>query len=167
MLPTFICKHCGKEVPRNPRIKKNQDYCSKKDCQRARMRNWKKRQYSNNQTYREKCLESQRLWRKNYPSHEYQRDYRKKHPEYVNRNRELQKKRNKKRRKQPSREIVNTDALLLQPRVDGSYTLKKIAINKIVNRNALSLYPSVNEAYAILKLKGGKIVNRNALIPQR
>lgn len=131
------------------------------------MRNWKKRQYSNNATYREKCLESQRLWRKNYPSHEYQRDYREKHPEYVTRNREMQKERNKKRGERTSTNIVKTDALLFQPRVDGSYTLKKIAMNKIVNRNALSLHSSVDGAYAILKLKEGKIVNRNALIHQR
>lgn len=165
MILTLTCRHCGKLVPRNPRVK-NQKYCSGKECQQARMRTWKKRQYKKNSKYQKRSLASQKVWRSKYPAHKYQQEYRKTHPEYVMRNRELQRKRNKKRRKDQSTMIVKTHALLLQPREDGVYTLSKIKKNMIVNRNALSLQPSIDGAYALFKVKGRKIVNRNALMAE-
>ena len=85
-------------------------------------------------------------------------------PEGVAQNRELQKERNKKRKRERSTMIVNTDALILQPRRDGAYLLSRVKKNMIVNRNALSLQPSVDGVYALFKLKKQKIVNRNALM---
>ena len=165
MIPTITCLHCCKPVPCNPHVK-NQKYCSGKECQQARMRTWKKRQYKKNRKYQKKSHASQKEWRKKYPADQYQRDYREAHPEYVTRNRELQRKRNKKRRKDQSTMIVKTHALLLQPREDGAYTLSKIKKNMIVNRNSLSLQPSIDGAYALFKVKEKKIVNRNALMAE-
>ena len=128
------------------------------------MRTWKKRQYIKNSTYRKRCLEGQKLWRKDYPSDQYQREYRKKHPGYLNRNRELQRDRNRKRQKEPLPMIVKTDALLLQPREDGAYILSKVKKEMIVNRNALSLQSSIDGIYALFKMKEKKIVNRNTLM---
>lgn len=163
MILTFTCQCCGKLVPRNLRIK-NQKYCCAKECQQARMRIWKNRQYKQNSNYHSKSLISQKVWRSKYPVYQYQRDYRKTHPEYVIRNRVLQKERNKRRQRNHSTMIVKTHALLLQPREDGVYTLSKVKKNMIVNRNALSLQPSTNGAYALFKVKRRKIVNRNALV---
>ena len=165
MILTFTCQHCGKFVPRNLRIK-NQKYCCAKECQQARMRTWKNRQYKNSRKYKNKSLASQKVWRSNYPAYQYQRDYRKTHPEYVMRNRDLQRERNRKRQRDHSTMIVKTHALLLQPREDGVYTLSKVKKNLIVNRNALSLQPSIDGAYALFKVKREKIVNRNALITE-
>lgn len=68
----------------------------------------------------------------------YQDKYRESHPEYVIRNRELQKERNKKRQKDQASKIVNTDALSLQPNDDGTYALMKVTKEgKIVNTDAL------------------------------
>jgi hypothetical protein len=128
------------------------------------MSTWKNRQYKKNRKYQKKSQASQKVWRRKYPADKYQRDYRKSHPEYVIRNRELQRERNKKRQKDQSTMIVKTHALLLQPREDGAYTLSKIKKNMIVNRNALSLQPSIDGAYALFKVKEKKIVNRNALM---
>jgi hypothetical protein len=128
------------------------------------MRTWKKRQYKKNRKYQKKSHASQKEWRKKYPADRYQRDYREAHPEYVKRNSELQRKRNKKRLKDQSTMIVKTHALLLQPREDGAYTLSKIKKNMIVNRNALTLQPGIDGAYALFKVKEKKIVNRNALM---
>ena len=164
---TFICIHCGNTLPGNTRLKKKQKYCGNKLCQRARMRTWKKRQYTKSGTYRKKCLEGQKLWRKDYPSNQYQREYRNKHPGYLNRNRELQRDRNKKRQKVPAPMIVKTDALLLQPREDGAYMLSKVKKEMIVNRNALSLQSSIDGIYALFKMKEKKIVNRNTLLAGR
>ncbi len=128
------------------------------------MRTWKKLQYKNNRKYLKKSQSDQKVWRKKYPADQYQRDYREAHPEYVIRNCELQRKRNKKRRKDQTTMIVKTYALFLQPREDGGYTLMKVKKNMIVNRNALSLQPSIDGAFALFKVKEKKIVNRNALM---
>lgn len=127
---TFTCLHCGKTLPCNPRIKKGQKFCGAKECQRASRRTWKKKQYNTNRTYRKKNLESQRAWRKQRPSHQYQQEYRNTHPAYVDRNRELQKKRNKKRRKESLPMIVNGNTLSLQPSVVGAYALIQVKKRK-------------------------------------
>jgi NAD-dependent SIR2 family protein deacetylase len=165
MILKITCLHCGKKVPPNPRLK-NQKYCCAKECQQARMRTWKNRQYKKKSKYHKRSLASQKVWRSKYPAYKYQRDYRKTHPEYVIRNRDLQKERNKKRQKNHSTMIVNTDSLLFQPMENGVYTLSKIKKNMIVNRNALSLQPSIDGSYALLKVKGKKIVNRNTLMAE-
>lgn len=163
MISTFICQHCGCSSQRNPRIK-HQKYCSAKECQQARMRTWKRKKYKKNIQYREKSKATQKEWRKNYPADQYQRDYRQTHPGYVTRNRNLQKKRNRKRQRERAPMIVKTDALVLQPREDGAYLLSRVKKNMIVNRNALSLQPSVDGVYALFKVKRQKIVNRNAFM---
>jgi len=166
MIPTITCRHCSKSVLRNPRLK-NQKYCPEKECQQARMRTWKRRQYKNNRKYQERTHSGQKVWRRKYPADQYQRDYRKTHPEYVMHNRDLQRERNKKRQRDHSTMIIKTHALLLQPREDGVYMLSKVKKNLIVNRNALSLQPSMDGVYALFKVKREKIVNRNALLLQR
>jgi hypothetical protein len=118
------------------------------------MRTWKKEQYKKNKNYKKRSHDAQKVWRKKYPAYKYQNDYRNSHPDYVKRNRELQKERNKKRKRERSTMIVNTDALILS----------RVKKNMIVNRNALSLQPSVDGVYALFKLKKQKIVNRNALM---
>lgn len=167
MIGTFICRHCGNSVRRNPRLKGKQQYCAAKECQKARRRQWKRRQYRESKTYRQKSRESQEIWRKTYPSDQYQKQYRERHPDYVVRNRELQKVRNKRRSSAPVTMIVKKDALVLQPRGDGAYFLSKVKKNVIVNRNALSLQPSTGLTYVLFKVKKQKIVNRNALPPSR
>jgi len=137
MNPTSICLHCGDAFLCNPRVK-NQKYCNKKECRQASRRAWKKKNYATNPSYRQKCLNHQKPWRKQRPAHEYQRAYRESHPEYVKRNRELQRERNKKRQKNQA--------------------------PMIVNRNTLALQPSDGKTYALTQLKDGKIVNRNTFI---
>ena len=142
MISTFICLHCGKEVPRNPHIKQGQRYCSAKECQRARKRTWDKERYHSDRTYRYKRLLSQKAWRKNWPSHEYQKSYRKMHPDYVKINRELQRGRNKRCKKPDPKNlssiIVNTDASITHPLTGGTYALLQVTTGgKIVNTDTL------------------------------
>lgn len=163
MAGSFCCQHCGSVVPGNPRFKNKQRYCSKRECQQARMRRWKKEQYTENPAYREKSKESQKGWRQRYPSDQYQKKYRESHPEYVNRNRQLQRERNRKRNTEPVSMIVKTDALVFQPQDDGAYMLSKVKKNIIVNRNALTTQTDRTRGfYTLLKIKVPNIVNRNA-----
>ena len=134
---TFTYRKCGKTLPRNPRLKK-QNYCASPDCQQVRKNVWGKKAYRTSKAHRKKRLQSQKRCYKSRPGHVYQDKYRKSHPEYVMRNRELQKERNKKRQKDQASKIVNTDALSLQPSDDGAYALMKVTKEgKIVNTDAL------------------------------
>ena len=136
MISTFICHHCGKLVPRNPRIKK-QKFCSSRACQNTRRYTITKARVTKSSECR--CLRRARnkRWRDNYPAHEYQKEYREKHPEYVKRNSELQKGRNKKRKPEPVSMIVKTYALSPQPLQDGLYRGFEVKNRKIVKTYAL------------------------------
>jgi hypothetical protein len=128
MTPTITCINCGAVVPKNPRVKK-QKYCSGKECQKAMRRSWKKKAYAKNRSYRRKHLNIQATWREQRPAYEYQKEYRESHPEYVKRNRELQRKRNKKRQKDHVPMIVNGNSLSLQP--SGGVTYALIEVKKL------------------------------------
>ena len=133
----FTCRHCGKTLPRNPRLKK-QRYCSSPICQNARKRLHDKKI---GRTVKGKLLQKARnkRWRDKAPAHFYQGQYRKNHPDYADRNREQQKLRNKRRQKDAGSMIVKTDALLLQPRHDGAYMAFKVKRQKIVKTDTLLL----------------------------
>lgn len=119
MILAFTCQHCGKLVPRNPRIKK-QKFCSSRACQNIRRYTINKARVNKSSECRSLRQARNKRWRDNYPAHEYQKEYRKMHPEYVNCNREGQKERNKKRKPEPSSMIVKTYALLSQMQVQAA-----------------------------------------------
>jgi len=105
------CHHCGRLVRVNSRIKFGQHYCGSAACQRARRNLWEREKLRTDPEYREKRKLAKEKWRKSKPLHEYQRDYRSKHPGYVERNREDQRKRIKKRNESvTNQQIVKTDA---------------------------------------------------------
>jgi len=143
MPQTFTCAHCGKTFPANPRVKK-QKYCTALPCQNARKR---KSDRKTSRTSKGKLLHKNRnkRWRDTYPAHAYQHEYRKEHPEYVKRNRELQRERNKKRRKGLSSMIVKTDALLLQPIRNGAYMGFKVKQGKIVKTDTFMLQMQIQQ----------------------
>lgn len=131
---TFTCCHCGKTMPRNPRLKKNkQSYCNAPKCNQAKKSARKKERYHTDPSYRQRHLDRQKLWRATRPAHEYQLQYRESHPEYVDRNRELQAKRNCKRKKGITPMIVNGTPLSLQTSNDKAYAIISVKTEKIVN----------------------------------
>jgi hypothetical protein len=134
----FTCCHCGKTLPRNPRLKKTQKYCSASSCQQARKNAWGKLEYKTNISHRDKRLLSQKRCYKKRPGDAYQAQYRRDNPEYEERNRQFQRERNRKRQRAPGSKIVNTDALSLQASIDGAYALMQVTKEgKIVNTDAL------------------------------
>lgn len=126
MISTFICQHCGRICHCNPRVK-NQKYCSRKECQQARKREWEKKNYHTNKKYRKSRLKSQKNWRKNYPHKEYQKEYRSRRPDYVARcyakQKESYHERREAERKALEQNNVNTDAIFTQSRRGGLYKL--------------------------------------------
>ena len=89
------CAHCGCRYTPNPRIK-NQSYCGKPGCQSARKAKWQGEKMESDPDYRMNQDECRESWLERRP--DYWGQYRRNHPEYTQRNRDLQKNRDLKRR---------------------------------------------------------------------
>ncbi|NIN01186.1 MAG: hypothetical protein GTO24_24765 [candidate division Zixibacteria bacterium] len=98
------CAHCRSLFRPDPRVK-NQRYCGKKACQRARKNLWQRQKMADDPDYKENQRDCHRSWLRHNPG--YWRRYRSQHPEYVQRNRLLQKDRNT--RRSPPGEIAKMD----------------------------------------------------------
>jgi hypothetical protein len=90
------CVHCGVFFsPRN----KNQNYSSRPDCQKARKAAWQRNKLRTDPEYRASRRISRRIsrrkWQRNNP--EYWKQYRQDNPDKVERNRALQRVRNRQR----------------------------------------------------------------------
>ncbi len=112
------CCHCGDFFTPSPRHK-NQVYCMKSACRHARKAAWKRNKMQTDPDYRYGHKLTNQKWAKRHPG--YWKDYRNRHPEYVERNRILQAVRNRRRCHQP-----NADGSLIA-KVDTS----------IFNKNSL------------------------------
>lgn len=135
MISTLTCQHCGLTIESNPRIKR-QKYCSSRACQNARRFSTHKVRVKKSSASRSlRCARNMR-WRHTRPAYAYQKDYRENHPEYVKRNRDLQRERNKKSQKDSVSMIVKTYALSPQPLRDGVYTGFEVKSGKIVKTYA-------------------------------
>jgi len=77
----------------------DQEYCSRKECQQARKREWNKKKLASYQDYKEARRAAQKRWKEKNPT--YWQEYRARHPEYTRKNRQQQKLRNQKRQKSP------------------------------------------------------------------
>ncbi len=100
---TISCAHCGHLFTPNPRVK-NQRYCGKKPCQRARKRKWQKEKLATDPDYKANQRACQIDWHRQHPG--YYRKYRQGNPRYCQRNTLLQSCRNAK-----ARVIAKMDAL--------------------------------------------------------
>ncbi|HAT9256250.1 TPA: hypothetical protein JBC26_15845 [Legionella pneumophila subsp. pneumophila] len=85
------CCHCGRafSVHRNPK----QSYCDQPSCQQIRKNRWRKEKLKQDADYRSNQSKANQLWQHKNP--DYWRAYRTSHPDYVSRNREKQRIRDK------------------------------------------------------------------------
>jgi len=143
-----ICagSHCGKPYVPNPKVR-NQQYCSRPECQQERKALWHRRKLRTDEEYKQNRSAAQRGWRERHP--DYWRNYREAHPEYSERNRALQLERNKKARcvdvragplsgviaKMDSAVIAKTDALTSI--ISGTYQLIPVVPGVIAKMDAL------------------------------
>ncbi len=89
-------KDCGLLFTPCPQVP-SQKYCSRKECQQARKNEWNRKKFATDPDYREYKQASQARRTEKNPN--YWKEYRARHPDYMKRNRELQKIRNLKRLK--------------------------------------------------------------------
>ena len=111
------CSHCGIYFIPDPR-QKNQRYCSEKKCQQARKSSWQQIKMKSDPVYRANQKQSQADWLSN--NGDYWKRYRAEHPEQADRNRALQKVRNKRRH---SPRVVELDTSMIA-KMDASYPVK-------------------------------------------
>ncbi len=122
-MPKKRCRHCRclfTLSARNP----DQKYCSHPDCQRTRKREWQRQKMQVDASYRGNQKDAQTRWRLKNP--DYWKKYRKEHPEYEQRNREGQARRNKSCRPKASilDKVAKMDALNEQNNdISGYYGL--------------------------------------------
>ena len=89
------CAHCRRLFRPDPRVK-NQRFCGSPMCQRARKTLWQRQKMAIDPDYKENQRSCQRQWQKHHP--DYGRTYRSRHPGYCQRNRLLQRLRDRARR---------------------------------------------------------------------
>ncbi len=136
-----ICIQC--QSPFRPHIKvPNQKVCIKKKCQKARRLLWQKQKLQKDDDYKKNQTMAQKAWIKKNP--DYWRNYRENHPDYVKRNRILQRKRNFKTRhgvkhlenKTPM--IAKMDELIEKSSlISGYYMLYPIAGRRIAKMDEM------------------------------
>ena len=93
------CIYCGDFFDPSPRHK-NQSACQKEACQKARKAAWQRYKLKHDPVYRANQNNSQRQWLAGKPG--YWKAYRKKNPAKAERNRILQRQRNRKARCRPT-----------------------------------------------------------------
>jgi hypothetical protein len=91
------CRHCQQPF-RASRFHPHQIVCGSPDCQRHHRRDYHRRKMETDPVYHQVCRDSQQKWRAQHP--DYPRQYRQTHPELVERNRQAQRRRDRRRRLQ-------------------------------------------------------------------
>jgi hypothetical protein len=109
----IVCCSCGDVFTRSVRHK-NQCYCPKSECQKARKAAWKRYKMHSDPDYKFNQTLSNKKWAKANPG--YWKAYRQKHPEMTARNRMLQSIRN---RRQCAKAKKQSDEALIA-KVDAS-----------------------------------------------
>ena len=87
--------NCRRLFLPDPRVK-NQRYCGRKECRQVRKRCWQREKMKTDPDYRKNQQESHQCWKQQH--RDYYQIYRAKNPQYVTRNRLLQRLRDQKRR---------------------------------------------------------------------
>lgn len=124
----LVCCGCGGMFEGSVRHK-NQCYCAKPDCRRARKAAWKRYKMRSDSDYKFNQTLSNKKWSKAHPG--YWKEYRQRHPEKAERNRILQSLRNRRRTHKfdeppepDSLPIAKVDASIInQFKVVGQYWL--------------------------------------------
>ena len=89
------CACCKRIFIPRPTVR-NQQYCSDSECQKMRKRKWQKEKLAKDREYRDNQAAAQKEWCSRNKG--YWKEYRKRNPGYAERNRILQRERNRRRR---------------------------------------------------------------------
>ena len=132
----------------NPHVQ-NHRFCNRKDCQRVRKRQWQRQKMKNDPDYRDNQRDAQQCWMEQ--NRDYWRRYRDQHPEYVKRNRLLQRERDRRRYLRDLAKMDASDEIsLVKP---GSYYLIPAEGNLAKMDTSSQRYFLIPSAYPFLAKK--------------
>lgn len=114
----ILCINCFAFFPPSPKHK-NQSYCMKPECRRAKKAAWKRTKMKSDPQFKEDQRLSYQKCARNNP--DYWREYRRNNPKKAERNRMLQSVRNRRRRNKPRMDSFSDDFLIAK--VDASNAL--------------------------------------------
>jgi len=127
------CLYCKKRFTPHPAVC-HQQYCSHRECQKARKRKWQKEKLAKDSDYRDNQASAQRQWCSR--NKDYWKRYRKEHPAYAETNRMAQKERNGRRRS--GSEIAKMDELKEETLIlSGRYRLVPLCNEEIAKMDEL------------------------------
>jgi hypothetical protein len=89
------CESCGRSFRPRAQVPQ-QRYCSMAACQRERRRRWQQNKLQSDDDYRANQVQAQQAWAARHA--DYWREYRAGHPDYTERNRLEQRRRDRRRR---------------------------------------------------------------------
>lgn len=121
-------KDCGVLFTPCPQVP-GQRYCSQKACQQVRRNEWNQKELVANTAYRKERQADNECWMKSTPN--YWKEYRARHPNYAQKNREQQKLRDQKRRKTLSKPVLakTDESFPVPPVITGRYKLIPVHSN--------------------------------------
>jgi hypothetical protein len=102
------CAACGEGFRPCPRVR-DQEYCGKEECRRERRRRWQRDKRLRDADYRDNQARAQRAWSEENSA--YWQGYRSGHPEYVQANREEQRKRDRRRSAAKGSDLAKMDSI--------------------------------------------------------
>lgn len=133
------CVACGQSFQPRPQVPQ-QAYCSAPSCQHQRKRQWQRNKMQTDPDYQDNQSRAQQAWNGRNP--DYWRNYRKSHPEYVERNRSLQRGRNAKSKANP---VAKMDASIpANPLPTGIYQLCLVTDDKIAKMDVWTVAITVH-----------------------
>ncbi|MBW1749682.1 MAG: hypothetical protein JRJ37_03095 [Deltaproteobacteria bacterium] len=116
-------KDCARLFVPCPQVPK-QKFCSRKECQQARKREWNKKKLASDPEYQEARKDAQKRWKDKNPN--YWKDYRARHSGYTRKNREQQNIRNRKRRQNPPAPKIAGKRACETPKTDESIPINNV-----------------------------------------
>lgn len=123
-----LCAACGQLFRPRPQTP-SQTYCPAHDCQRERRRHWQQAKLHHDPDYHDNQARAQQAWSQRNP--DYWRQYRNAHPTYVERNREMQRERNRRRRDLSIAKMDASTAALASRLASGIYCLMPVKASGI------------------------------------
>jgi len=149
-----ICIHCEQTFKRHS---KNQKYCGKKDCQKARKAKWRRDELNKNPKFKVEQEQAQTDWKDKMPK-DYWKNYREKNIEKTERNRILQRVRNHRRRAINKEKKFILSASKNIAEIESSKLIAKIDVVKPSPHHAL------NEFWLVPVIAKIDVVRANILI---
>ena len=132
------CTACGAVFEPRPQSPK-QSFCAAPACQRERRRRWQRERRTSDPAYRENQARAQQAWADQNAG--YWCEYRQAHPEYVQRNRQLQRERDSSRR---LRVLAKMDASTREtPIASGTYRLSPATSDDLAKMDAWTVQITV------------------------